>query len=87
MICTLFKTTVYKNSGRSAAHAPPFRHSRRICGRNTEDFIRELAKVHWHFSRADANEWIERYQPDFADKTTDLSENRLWILRNMGRVH
>jgi len=53
----------------------------------TEDFIRELAKVHWHFSRADANEWIERYQPDFADKTTDLSENRLWILRNMGRVH
>ncbi|HCX5186860.1 TPA: hypothetical protein OZT99_000730 [Escherichia coli] len=52
----------------------------------TEDFIREQAKVHWHFSRADANEWIERYQPDFADKTTDLSENRLWILRNMGRV-
>ena len=52
----------------------------------TEDFIRELAKVHWHFSRADANEWIERYQPDFADKTTDLSENRLWILRNMGQV-
>lgn len=22
----------------------------------TEDFIRELAKVHWHFIRADANE-------------------------------
>ena len=53
----------------------------------TENFIRELAKVHHHFSRADANEWIERYQPNFADKTTDLSENRLWILRNMGRVH
>ena len=53
----------------------------------TADFIRELAKVHWHFSQNDANEWIERYQPDFADKTTDLSENRLWILRNMGRVH
>lgn len=52
----------------------------------TEDFIRELAKVHWHFSQNDANEWIERYQPDFADKTTELSENRLWILRNMGRV-
>lgn len=52
----------------------------------TADFIRELAKVHWHFSQNDANEWIERYQPDFADKTTDLSENRLWILRNMGRV-
>ncbi|ELM7987119.1 TPA: hypothetical protein ACNGZM_003709 [Escherichia coli] len=53
----------------------------------TDDFIRELAKVHWHFTQADANYWIERYQPDFADKTTDLSVNRLWILRNMGRVH
>jgi hypothetical protein len=28
----------------------------------------------------------EVYQPDFADKTTDGSENRYWILRNMGRV-
>ncbi|EJI8357991.1 hypothetical protein NG502_000138 [Escherichia coli] len=53
----------------------------------TEDFIRELAKVHWHFSRTDANEWIERYQPDFTDKTTDGTDNHYWILRNMGRVH
>ena len=53
----------------------------------TADFIREMAKVHWHFSQNDANEWIERYQPDFADKTTDHSESRLWILHNMGRVH
>ncbi|MGL5599506.1 MAG: hypothetical protein ACRDD5_01220 [Silvania sp.] len=53
----------------------------------TADFIRELAKVHWHFSQNDANEWIERYQPDFVDRTTDHSENRYWILRNMGRVH
>jgi hypothetical protein len=52
----------------------------------TDDFIRELAKVHWHLTRADANEWIERYQPDFTDKTTNESENRYWILRNMGRV-
>ncbi len=52
----------------------------------TDDFIRELAKVHWHFSQADANDWIQRYQPDFADKTTNESENRYWILRNMGRV-
>ena len=52
----------------------------------TEDFIRELAKVHWHFSRDDANEWIERYQTFFVDKTPDNSENRLWMLRNMGRV-
>ena len=53
----------------------------------TEDFIRELAKVHWHLTRADANEWIERYQPDFTDKTTDGTDNHYWILRNMGRVH
>lgn len=53
----------------------------------SSDFVRELAKVHWHFSRADANEWIERYQPDFTDKTTDGTDNHYWILRNMGRVH
>ncbi|MDT9429922.1 hypothetical protein MXT04_24635 [Escherichia coli] len=52
----------------------------------TEDFIRELAKVHWHFSQADANEWIERYQEFFVDKAPDDRENRLWMLRNMGRV-
>lgn len=52
----------------------------------TDDFIRELAKVHWHFSQKDANEWIEYYQTFFVDKTPDHSENRLWMLRNMWRV-
>ncbi|ASN57526.1 hypothetical protein NP142_14285 [Salmonella enterica] len=52
----------------------------------TADFIRELNARNWHFSERDANGWIERYQPDFADRTTDFSENRYWILRNMGRV-
>lgn len=52
----------------------------------TEDFIRELAEVNWHFNQADANKWIERYQSYFVDKTPDHSENRLWMLRNMGRV-
>jgi len=52
----------------------------------TDDFIRELAKVHWHFSQDDANEWIEQYQTFFVDKTPDGSQNRLWMLRNMGRV-
>ena len=28
----------------------------------------------------------QRNQPGFADKTTDGSDNRYWILRNMGRV-
>lgn len=52
----------------------------------TDDFIRELRARNWHFSQADANDWIERYQECFVDKTPDDSENRLWMLRNMGRV-
>ena len=52
----------------------------------TDDFIQELAKVHWHFSQADANDWIEQYQTFFVDKTPDDSQNRLWMMRNMGRV-
>ncbi|WP_312997869.1 hypothetical protein [Leclercia sp.] len=54
---------------------------------HTDDFIRELRARNWHFTRADANEWIQRYQPDFTDKTTDGTGNHYWILRNMGRVH
>ncbi|WP_236655776.1 hypothetical protein [Enterobacter hormaechei] len=51
-----------------------------------DKFITEFRVRNWHFSRLDANAWIERYQPDFADKTTDGSDNCYWILRNMGRV-
>ena len=53
---------------------------------STDSFIEKLRELNWHFTRTDANAWIERYQPDFADKTTNGSENRYWILRNMGRV-
>ncbi|WP_431105376.1 hypothetical protein [Enterobacter kobei] len=53
---------------------------------STNRFIAKLREKNWHFSQADANSWIERYQPDFADKTTDSGDNRYWILRNMGRV-
>ncbi|RTP22164.1 hypothetical protein [Enterobacter roggenkampii] len=52
----------------------------------TDKFIRELRARNWYLSQRDANAWIERYQPDFADKTTDGSDNRYWILRNMGRI-
>ncbi|CZU49676.1 hypothetical protein ACS6I8_14755 [Enterobacter kobei] len=52
----------------------------------TESFIEKLREYNWHFTRSDANAWIERYQQDFVDKTTDHSDNRYWILRNMGRV-
>ncbi len=53
---------------------------------HTEDFIRELRARNWHFSQKDANEWIERYQEFFVDKTPNDNQNRLWMLRNMGRV-
>ncbi|WP_407084668.1 hypothetical protein [Pluralibacter gergoviae] len=52
----------------------------------TSDFIRELALRKWHFSRADANEWIEQHQQDFVDRTTTHSDDRFWMLRSMGRV-
>ena len=52
----------------------------------TDDFIRELRARNWHFTPDDANEWIERYQEFFVDKTPDNSQNRLWMMRNMGRV-
>ena len=52
----------------------------------TDDFIRELARVHWHFSQGDANDWIERYQKFFVDKAPDVCQNRLWMMRNIGRV-
>lgn len=54
---------------------------------STDSFIEKLREFNWHFTRRDANAWIERYQPDFMDKTTDGTDNHYWILRNMGRVH
>lgn len=53
---------------------------------STDSFIEKLREFNWHYTRADANSWIERYQPHFVDKTMDSSENRYWILRNMGRI-
>lgn len=37
----------------------------------TVSFIQQLIGFNWNFIRNDANLWIERNQPDFADKTTD----------------
>lgn len=53
---------------------------------NTRDFVSSLQQRGIHFSHSDANRWIERYQSCFTDKTPDHTENRLWILRNMGRI-
>ncbi|HBQ1622089.1 hypothetical protein [Klebsiella pneumoniae] len=39
-----------------------------------------------HFSEVEANAWIAREQSYFVDKTAEHSENRLWMMANMGRV-
>ncbi|MFU7836502.1 hypothetical protein [Raoultella planticola] len=53
---------------------------------HTRDFVCALQRKGIHFSGNEANAWIERYQTYFVDKTTDDSENKLWMLRNMGIV-
>ncbi|BBV76383.1 hypothetical protein STW0522RAO56_24370 [Raoultella planticola] len=53
---------------------------------HTRDFVCALQRKGIHFSGREANQWIERYQTYFVDKTPDESENWLWMLRNMGIV-
>ncbi|MGK0995670.1 hypothetical protein ACRE68_16430 [Klebsiella pneumoniae] len=53
---------------------------------NTRDFVSALRRRGLHFTDSEANAWISREQTYFVDKTTDHSENRLWMMANMGRV-
>ncbi|HBT0313058.1 Uncharacterised protein [Klebsiella pneumoniae] len=53
---------------------------------HTKDFVSALRRRGLHFTDSEANAWISREQTYFVDKTTDHSENRLWMLANMGRV-
>lgn len=53
---------------------------------HTREFVCRLQEKGIHFSGKEANAWIERNQTYFVDKTTDNSENRLWMLSNMGRI-
>ncbi|HBT5134002.1 TPA: hypothetical protein MB789_001729 [Klebsiella pneumoniae] len=53
---------------------------------HTKDFVSALRLRGLHFTHSEANAWISREQTYFVDKTTDHSENRLWMLANMGRV-
>ncbi|HBV7259423.1 hypothetical protein [Klebsiella pneumoniae] len=52
----------------------------------TKDFVSALRRHGLHFTDSDANAWISREQTYFVDKTTDHSENRLWMIASMGRV-
>ncbi|HHC3946241.1 TPA: hypothetical protein ACN732_003938 [Klebsiella pneumoniae] len=53
---------------------------------HTRDSVTALRRRGIHLSEVEANSWIAREQTYFVDKTPDHTENRLWILRNMGRV-
>lgn len=53
---------------------------------HTRDFVTALRRRGIHFSEVEANSWIAREQAYFVDKTPDHSENRLWMMANMGRV-
>lgn len=52
----------------------------------TLDFVTALRRRGIHFSEVEANAWIAREQSYFVDKTAEHSENRLWMMANMGRV-
>ncbi|HBR0054853.1 TPA: hypothetical protein L9G47_002942 [Klebsiella quasipneumoniae] len=52
---------------------------------HTRDFVTALLRRGIHLSEVEANSWIAREQSYFVDKTIDHSENRLWMLANMGR--
>lgn len=53
---------------------------------HTRDFVTALRRRGIHFTEMEANSWIAREQSYFIDKTTEHSENRLWMMANMGRV-
>lgn len=50
------------------------------------DFVTALRRRGIHFYEVEANSWIAREQTYFVDKAPDHSENRLWMMANMGRV-
>lgn len=53
---------------------------------HTKDFVSALRRRGIHLSEVEANTWIAREQSYFIDRTAEHSENRLWMMANMGRV-
>ncbi|TDS93428.1 hypothetical protein [Erwinia rhapontici] len=51
---------------------------------NTSDFIKELEKVNHHFTRREANEWIDYYQPSWKEYAEEGYELKRFFLMNMG---
>lgn len=48
----------------------------------TVDFVAELAKVNWHWTEKEANQWIEHHQDQFKDISTQEGECRTFRLFN-----
>lgn len=48
----------------------------------TSGFIQELAKVNWHWSPRQANQWIEHYVTTFLDVSTQEGDERTFQLYN-----
>ncbi|UDQ80164.1 DNA polymerase V [Erwinia rhapontici] len=51
---------------------------------NTSDFVKELEKVNHHFTRREANEWIDYYQPSWREYAEEGYELKRFFLMNMG---
>ncbi|MGB9094943.1 DNA polymerase V [Erwinia sp.] len=67
--------------------AAAFRHSIRIAASGkrtveTVNFVAALAKVNHDFTLAEANRWIEHYQGNFRDISTEEGERRTFHLFN-----
>lgn len=48
----------------------------------TVDFVEHLMKVNHDFTLAEANRWIEHYQGNFRDISTEEGERRMFHLFN-----
>lgn len=48
----------------------------------TADFVRELAKVNWDWTRRQANDWIEMSVSTFKDISTEEGDNRTFMVYN-----
>lgn len=48
----------------------------------TADFVRELKKVNWEWTRRQANDWIEMSVSTFKDISTEEGDNRTFMVYN-----
>ncbi|QCK79174.1 hypothetical protein E4K08_22620 [Raoultella ornithinolytica] len=70
----------------AAFHEAVLRNAKGYQYLHTLDFVTALRRRGIHFSEVEANAWNAREQSYFVDKTAEHSENRLWMMANMGRV-